>query len=151
MAVSLDITGIGSVADILGKVFDKVSHYIPDPQQKAEAQQKLAEMAQAEEFKQIDAVLSAAQQQADINKQEAASNSLFVAGWRPFVGWVCGFALAYAAIVDPLARFSAEVIFKYTGAFPLIDTTVTMQVLFGMLGLGAMRSFDKSKGTGSGH
>ena len=144
--MGLDITGIGSVADILGKVFDKVSHYIPDPTQKAEAQQKLAEMAQAEEFKQIDAAFEAAKQQTDINKIEAASSNWFVSSWRPFCGWVGGAGLAYAAILDPLLRFSAKVWFGYSGEFPEVDTTITMQVLFGLLGLGAMRSFDKVKG-----
>lgn len=89
--------------------------------------------------------------QIEVNKTEAASNSIFVAGWRPFVGWVGGFALAYAAIIDPVARFAAQVIFAYHGAFPIIDTEITMQVLFGILGLGAMRTMDKKNGTTTGH
>jgi len=80
--------------------------------------------------------------QLDINKTEAQHPSVFVAGWRPFVGWVGGFALAYVAILEPLARFSA-VLAGYEGEFPAIDTTLTMQVLLGMLGIGGMRSFDK--------
>jgi len=84
--------------------------------------------------------------QLDINKTEAASSSMFVAGWRPFVGWACGFALAYAAILEPVLRFVAMVIFAYTGAFPVIDTNITMQILTGLLGLAGMRSFEKHKG-----
>ena len=84
--------------------------------------------------------------QTDTNKIEAASNSVFVAGWRPFCGWIGGCGLAYAAIIEPTARFVATVMVGYTGDFPAIDTTVTMQILFGMLGLGAMRSYDKAKG-----
>lgn len=84
--------------------------------------------------------------QLDVDKAEAASTNWFVAGWRPFVGWVCGSGLAYVAILEPLARFAAQVGFQYTGAFPAIDTTLTMQVLLGMLGLGAMRSVEKVKG-----
>jgi hypothetical protein len=87
----------------------------------------------------------ALQNQTDINKIEAASTNLFVSGWRPFVGWVCGIALAYVAIIEPIARFIAS-LYGYTGAFPVIDTTITMQVLMGMLGLGGMRSFEKVKG-----
>lgn len=84
--------------------------------------------------------------QIDTNKIEAASSSVFVAGWRPFVGWICGVSLAYVGIIEPVARFIAVVIFAYTGAFPLIDTELTMQILLGMLGLVGARSFDKVKG-----
>lgn len=82
-----------------------------------------------------------------VNQEEAKSTSLFVAGWRPAVGWICAFALGYVAILEPIARFVAQVLCHYVGPFPLIDTTITMQVLFGMLGIGAMRSFDKQQGT----
>jgi len=85
--------------------------------------------------------------QLQINMQEAKSPRLFVSGWRPFVGWGCGFALLYAAIFEPIMRFIATVFFKYSGSFPVIDTDLTMQVLLGLLGLGAMRGFDKLKGT----
>lgn len=149
--MSFDLTGIGGVADILGKVFDKVSHYIPDPQMKAEAQQKLMEMAQADEFKRIDAALQASQQQTDINKIEAANENLFVSGWRPAVGWTCGLALAYSTVIEPFAEFIAKVGFGYAGLFPVINTTLTEQVLLGLLGLGVMRSYDKKQGTGNGH
>lgn len=85
------------------------------------------------------------QGQVDINKIEAAHTSLLVAGWRPFIGWICGIAFAYAAIFEPMMRFVSAVLFGYSGAFPAIDTMLTMQILFGILGLGAMRSFDKKK------
>ena len=85
--------------------------------------------------------------QLDINKEEAKSSSIFIAGGRPFIMWGCGFALLYASIFEPIIRFVAQVIFGYTGAFPVIDSTLTMQVLLGLLGLGGMRSYDKWKGT----
>jgi hypothetical protein len=69
--------------------------------------------------------------------------------WRPFVGWICGFALAYAAIVDPFLSFIARVVFGYSGDFPALDTTITMQALFAILGLGGYRSFEKIKGVES--
>lgn len=84
--------------------------------------------------------------QVEINKIEAASGSLFVSGGRPFVVWVCAFALAYAAVIEPIARFVATVGFAYSGPFPVIDTDLTMQVLLGLLGLGAYRSVEKIKG-----
>ena len=84
--------------------------------------------------------------QLEINKVEAGSASLFVAGWRPAIGWVCGVSLLYAALVEPIARFIATVLFTYTGLFPIINTELTLQILLGLLGLAGMRSFEKSKG-----
>jgi hypothetical protein len=80
-----------------------------------------------------------------VNAEEAKSSSFFVAGWRPFTGWVCGVALAYVSLLEPIARFVATLA-GYSGTFPTIDTTMTMQVLLGMLGLGALRSTDKKNG-----
>jgi hypothetical protein len=84
--------------------------------------------------------------QLEINKVEAGSTSIFVSGWRPAIGWVCGVSLLYAALVEPIARFIATVLFTYTGLFPIINTELTLQILLGLLGLAGMRSFEKSKG-----
>lgn len=86
-------------------------------------------------------------EQIQVNKIEAASSSLFTSGWRPFIAWVCGVALAYSSILEPILRFVARVCFDYLGEFPEIDDDITLQVLLGMLGLGAMRSYDKVQGT----
>lgn len=126
---------ISSLLDFGGKLIDRL---IPDPTEAAKAKLALAKMEQ-------DGELAAMTAQTDINKVEAGSDSVLVAGWRPFCGWVGGFGLAYAAILEPTIRLVATLL-GYTGTFPAIDTTVTMQVLFGMLGLGAMRSYDKVKG-----
>lgn len=116
-----------------------INKLFPDPEQAAKAQLELIRLQQNGE-------LAAMIAQTDINKVEASSNSWFVSSWRPFCGWVGGFGLAYAAIVEPLLRLLAT-LYGYTGEFPAIDTTITMQILFGLLGLGAMRSYDKVKGT----
>ena len=81
-----------------------------------------------------------------VNVEEAKSSNWFVSGWRPACGWVGAFALLYAAILEPFARFIAVVGFNYTGMFPSIDTSITMQVLFGLLGLGAYRTVEKVRG-----
>ena len=88
--------------------------------------------------------------QIDTNKLEAQNPSVFVSGWRPFVGWVCGAALAYAALIEPLARFVATVAFGYVGLFPVLDTDITLQILLGLLGLAGMRSFEKKFGVANG-
>jgi len=83
--------------------------------------------------------------QLDINKIEAANASVFVSGWRPAIGWICGIALGYAAVIEPFARFIAVVAFGYAGAFPILDTDITLQVLLGLLGLAGLRTVDKVK------
>lgn len=127
------------VGDTLEKLFTN-----DDAREKALEMQK-AQQAFDLEIAKLDQQVVIAQ--TDIDKTEAVNPSVFVSGWRPFVGWVCAVALAYVAILEPLVRFIAKVGFSYQGAFPVIDTTITMQILMGMLGLGGLRSFDKLKGT----
>lgn len=101
-------------------------------------------MAAELESRKLDQTIDLAQ--IGVNAEEAKSASTFVAGWRPFVGWICGFALAYVGLIEPFARFIAQVAFGYTGLFPTIDTEITLQVLLGMLGLGGLRTAEKWKG-----
>ena len=131
----------------LGKV--AIEKIWPDPTKRAQEIRKLKELQQNGDLEELNAQVKLLTSQMDINKIEAASNNLFVAGWRPFVGWVCGFALAYAAILEPIMRFIASVS-DYTGVFPVIDTSITMQVVLGMLGLGVMRTREKEKGVNRG-
>ncbi len=127
----------------IGKV--AIEKIWPDPTKRAQELRKLEEMKQHGDLEEMNAQVKLLTGQMEINKTEAASKNPFVAGWRPFVGWVCGFGLAYASILEPLMRFIASVN-DYSGKFPIIDTTITMQVLLGMLGLGAMRTREKEKG-----
>ena len=123
-----------------------IDRLFPDPAQKAAAALELARMQQTGELAQLAAETDLAKLQIQTNIEEAKSTNWWVAGWRPAIGWVCGAGLAYAALVEPFARFAAKVWFGYTGNFPVIDTALTMQILMGMLGLGAMRSVEKVKG-----
>lgn len=128
--MGVDITGLGAVADLATSVVGKLW---PDKTEVEKAQ--------------IAAAVQIVQGQLDINKVEAASPSVFVAGARPFIIWMCGVALGYASILEPIARFVAQVLYQYNGSFPVIDTNLTLQLLLGLLGLGAMRSYDKKNGT----
>jgi hypothetical protein len=125
-----------------------IDRLFPNPAAKAAAQLELLKMQQAGDLAQLAADTDLAKLQIQTNIAEAAGN-WFTAGWRPCIGWVCGAGLAYAALIEPFARFIAKVWFGYTGEFPVIDTTLTMQILMGMLGLGAMRSVEKVKGAES--
>ena len=110
----------------------------PDPSKRAEAQLELEKLRQSGELQVIVGQL-------EINKEEAKSTNWFVAGWRPFIGWICGAALLYVAILEPIARFVATMQ-GYAGAFPAIDWGIISQVLLGILGLGGMRTLEKIKG-----
>ena len=118
----------------------------PDPVKQSEEIRKLQELHQKGDLAVLNAEVQLLLGQINVNATEANHKSIFVAGWRPFVGWVCGFGLLYASVIEPLMRFIATVN-DYTGTFPVLDTTITMQVLLGMLGLGLMRTKEKEKGT----
>ena len=122
-----------------------INRLFPDPAAAAAAQLELLKMQQNGDLAQLAADTDLAKLQIQTNIAEAAGN-WFTAGWRPCMGWVCGAGLAYAALIEPFARFIAKVWFGYVGDFPVIDTNLTMQILMGMLGLGAMRSVEKIKG-----
>ena len=136
----MDLTGLGSLFDFGGKIIDRI---FPDAQKAQEAKIELFKLQQSGELAALAAETDLAKGQLSVNVEEAKNASIFVSGWRPFVGWTGGLGLAYAAIIEPCARFVATVAYQYTGPFPVLDTTITMQILFGILGLGAMRSFDK--------
>ena len=127
---------LGPIVEIAKGIFNRV---IPDKAAAEKAAQEFASAAQTQDFQ-------LALQQIMVNMEEAKSTNWFVAGWRPAVGWIGAFGLGYAAILEPLIRFFATVVFGYKGGFPILDTTITMQVLFGLLGLGAYRAYEKVKG-----
>ena len=119
---------IGPVAGLLDK-------FIPDADEKMKIAAELSTMAErhAQEL---------AKGQLEVNKVEAASKSMFVAGWRPAVGWVCVLGMAMNFIIVPLGNFGLSVA-GIEVVIPMIDTSQMMPVLMGMLGLGAMRTVEK--------
>jgi hypothetical protein len=130
------------VAGPLLKIVDKL---IPDPAAKAQAQLQLLQMQQAGEFKELDAQLALAKGQTDVNLEEAKSTSLFVSGWRPFVGWICASALGVQFILAPFATWLAMLI-GHPLNFPSLDLGTLMTLLASMLGLGALRTTEKLNG-----
>lgn len=132
-----------AVLDVGGKLIDRLW---PDKAEADKARLRLLEMQQTGELAALTAETDIAKAQIGVNEAEAGSQLAFVAGWRPWIGWVCGMALAYAAVLEPLARFVAVVGCDYQGAFPAINTELTLQVLLGLLGLGGLRTFEKVRG-----
>ena len=115
--MGLDITGIGSVADLLKEVVGMV-----DPNKRAEAETKIIELGNQVALAQI-----------GTNTAEATTGNIFLAGWRPFVGWVCGLGFAYQIFLVPLHA-------------PPIDSATLNNVLWALLGFGTMRTADKVAG-----
>ena len=83
--------------------------------------------------------------QLEVNKVEAQHRSVFVAGWRPFTGWVCASALAYHFILEPIIVFGLA-LNNIQLTLPQFDMGSLLTVLMGMLGLGGLRTFEKTKG-----
>jgi hypothetical protein len=123
---------------LIGPVTGLLDKFIPDADEKARLAHEIATMSErhAQEL---------ARGQIEINKAEAAHKSMFVAGWRPFVGWTCGVALAWHFVGQPLAVFGIAVFGIETPALPTFEMESLLTVLLGMLGLGGLRTFEKTK------
>lgn len=123
---------------LIGPVSGLLDKFIEDKDKKNAIAFELSTMAErhAQEL---------AKAQIAVNQKEAAHKSLFVAGWRPAVGWVCVLGMASNFMVIPLANF-ALALAESTVVVPVLDLTQMMPVLMGMLGLGAMRTMEKTKG-----
>ena len=126
--MALDITGIGSVADLANTVISKIW---PDKSE--------------QEKQQLAAAVMVIQGQLEINKVEAGSVSVFVSGWRPAIGWICGAACAWNWVGLPLAKFVMLAIGRPITMSPA-DLGEMLPVLIGMLGLGGLRTAEKING-----
>lgn len=126
---------------VLGQILDKA---LPDKGASDAAKLELVKMAQAGELAQLQADVTLATGQTDINKIEAGSNRLFVAGWRPFVGWICGLAVAFKFIGGPILFMVAQAA-GHPVTLPTIETEELWPLLLGMLGLGGLRTVEKVK------
>lgn len=124
-----DLTGLGSVADLANTVIGRIW---PDKTEQEKAQ--------------LAAAVTLVQGQMAVNQAEAANPSVFVAGWRPAIGWICGGALAFHYIVRPLLPWLFMLFGKPMPALPPLDLGDLFTILFGMLGLGGLRTFEKTKG-----
>jgi hypothetical protein len=123
---------------LIGPVTSLLDKFVEDKDQKAKLAHEVATMAQrhAQEL---------AKGQLEVNKAEAQHRSLFVSGWRPAVGWCCVFGMMGNFMVIPFTNFVLALL-EIEVVVPLIDTATMMPVLMGMLGLGAMRTYEKKSG-----
>lgn len=133
------LTGIFEVGT---KLIDKL---FPDPSQRDKAKLELMTLQQQGELRVLEKEVELALGQIAVNKAEAESTDPFRAGWRPFIGWVCGAGLAFQFVVRPLANW-AIAMQGSTAFLPGLELETLMTLLFGMLGLGAYRTVEKTKG-----
>jgi hypothetical protein len=118
--------------DIGGKLID---HFFPDAEKQAAARLELLKLQQS-------GALATMVAQTDTNKVEAASTNMFVAGWRPAIGWICGLGLLSQFVIGPFATWGAALCGKIL-IFPSLDMGTLLTLLMGMLGLGGMRTYEK--------
>ena len=127
------MSGLDAILNIGGKLIDKL---IPDPAAQDAARLELLKLQQSGE-------LAAMTAQTEINKAEASNPSVFVSGWRPAIGWVCALAMGYQYLARPLM-----VAFMPALSVPGLDDNL-WQLMMGMLGLGGLRTFEKTQGVAS--
>jgi|TARA_R100000908_G_scaffold60178_1_gene37337 hypothetical protein len=124
---------------LIGPVTGLLDKFIPDADEKAKLAHEIATMASKQAHE-------ANMGQLEINKMEAQHRSVFIAGWRPFLGWGLSFAMIWHFVIVPMITFG----FAYSGVvppeLPEFDMESLMTVLLGMLGLGGLRTFEKAKG-----
>jgi len=124
-------TGIGEAVEGIGNVIDM---FVETDDEKRIAKQIRDKMLMQPSLAQI-----------EINKIEASHRSIFVAGWRPFIGWVCGFSLAWHFILFDVLSWATLIWFPDIELPELAGTETLITVLFAMLGLGGLRTYEKIK------
>lgn len=126
---------INAILPIIGTVIDRlVPDNMANAKVKAEIEKTLIENA---------AELNIAQ--AEINKEEAKHRSIFVAGWRPFLGWVAGLGFAWVFVIAPLVQWVLT-LQGISLPLPVLHTDVLLELTFAMLGLAGLRTYEKQKG-----
>lgn len=135
--------GIGGIfKELISPITGIVEELVVDKDKRNEIKLKIEELADKADERYHQELIA----QTEINKVEAQHASVFVAGWRPFIGWTGGAGLAYSFVVAPFVEFVARAN-GYVGDMPVPDSAQLLTLVTAMLGVGAMRSYDKTKGT----
>ena len=125
---------ISALTSLVGPISLLLNKAIPDKDLREKLSHELAVLADRQITAQI-----------EVNKVEAAHHNMFVAGWRPAIGWICALGMAGNFLIIPFVNMALEL--TDSGVLiPMIELSEMMPVLMGMLGLGAMRTFEKTKG-----
>lgn len=127
------------VKSAMGPILDGILRFIPDKNKRAEAKEMF-------ELQMLGAMTSLVQGQLQINMKEAEHKSVFVAGARPFLLWVCGFGYAWTFVLQPLGTWVVLVAGVNVPALPTLDIGPLGTLTLGMLGLGGLRTYEKRLG-----
>ena len=127
------------IQNLIAPVTGLLDKFIEDKDQKNALAHEIATLAEKQAH---EAQLA----QIEVNKAEAQHRSIFVSGWRPFIGWTCGVALAWHFVISPLVLFTTAIVGIAIPELPSFDMETLTTILLGMLGLGSLRSFEKYKG-----
>ncbi len=136
---------MSAILDIIPAISTLLDRLIPDPAAREKAKLELLRTDRAQDLEEFKIAISADAQQSETNKIEAQSSDRFVAGWRPFIGWVCGVAFAYHFVLQPLLAFIIANSAAHAVILPVFDMDALSTVLMGMLGLGGLRTLEKIK------
>ena len=140
-----DITE-GGVSGIFSGIKELISQFHTSPEEKSKALQQVMEF----EGKLYQIAASVDVAQIELNKVEAASPNLFNSGWRPFVGWTCGGALAYETIARDILNWVLSVVNSISGAvvplLPVVSSDILATTLAAMLGMAGARTYEKLRG-----
>lgn len=133
------MASIIDVSNALLPIVNRVLDFIPDPAAKQKAELEMRSQL-------LDIVTKESESQAEINKIEAGSTNVFVSGWRPMIGWVCATSFGWFYLGEPMSTWILAIVGVHAD-LPVFDKGGLMELLYAMLGMGALRSFDKWKGT----
>lgn len=131
------------IIEAIMPTFNKILDLVPDPNEKAKLQQELMNQLITLSTKTDD-------NQVELNKIDSQNTKIFISGWRPFIGWIGGFAIAFQYLIIPLIVLVSTLYLGHPITVPGIDNNM-MELVLAMLGLGGMRTFEKVKGINSGH
>ena len=135
----------GILKDLISPVTDILGEVIVDKDKKNEINYKIQELIDKADQRYHEQMLG----QIEVNKQEASHASIFVAGWRPAIGWISAAGIGYTFVLAPFIEFVARAVFSYNGVMPMPDTGQLMALVTAMLGVAGLRSYDKKAGTGA--
>lgn len=126
------------ITEILKPLINKALDFIPDTKQRDKAKHEVLTLI-------LDAEAQGMLSQIDLNKEEAKHKSVFVSGWRPAIGWICGLSIAYSYILSPILNWIL-VLNGHHGSLPSINTGELMTLITGMLGMSGFRTYEKMRG-----
>lgn len=133
--------GLPIIGDIINAVKDLAGEVIVDKDKRDQILLEIKKIEDNADARLHEELLA----QAEINKVEAASPSLFVAGWRPFLGWICGAGIGWTFVASPLVEWFSRLC-GWTGVMPQLETGELMTLVTAMLGVAGYRTYEKTKG-----